>query len=176
MEVDFDTKTASRKRSLPLSISGNQGDIKTKKSANNVSTKSRDSWIKAKTLYSNSDCPPYIVHVYSRNEDPSMSPAHPLLISRTLSQIAYSDIKEIKRIGRGKILAEMKSANATNSLVQNPKLEKENLRAFIPTYRIIRTGIVKDIPQYFDESELLQFFDSPFKVVEVKHLKQTHED
>jgi len=98
-----------------------------------------------------------------------VGPTHPLLISRTLSQIAYSDIKEIKRIGRGKILAEMISANAANNLVQNPKLEKENvfpfLKAFIPTYRTIRTGIVKDIPQHFDESNLLQFFDSP-----------THED
>jgi len=47
----------------------------------------------------------------------------------------------------------MKFAKAANSLVQ--KLEKENLIAFIPTYRTIRTGIVKDILQYFDESELL---------------------
>jgi len=48
-----------------------------------------------------------------------------LLISRTLSHIAYSDIKEIKRIGRGKVLAEMKSVKAANNLVQNPQLEKK---------------------------------------------------
>jgi len=66
----------------------------------------------------------------------------------------------------------MKSVKAANSLVQNPQLEKENLKAFIPTYRIIRTGIVRNIPQHFDESELLQFFDSPFKVIEVKHLNR----
>jgi len=35
----------------------------------------------------------------------------------------------------------------------------------------MRTGIVKDIPQYFDETELLQFFDS-FKVIQVKRLNK----
>jgi len=129
-------------------------------SLNNISGKD-------KTLYTNSDCPPFIVHVYSHSHDPSSSPAHPLLISKTLSQLAYSQIKEIKRIGKGKILAEMKSAEAANNLVQDPRLEKENLRVFISTYRTIRTGIVRDIPQYFDESDLLQFFDAPFKLVDV---------
>jgi len=145
MKVDMDAENASRKRALPLSTSENQGSTKPKKS-NEVSSVSKNSLNnpieKVKTLYINSDCPPYIIHVYSHSDDPSSSPAYPLLISRTLSQIAYADIKEIKRIGKGKILAEMKSAEAANSLVQNPRLDKENLRAFIPTYRTIRTGIV----------------------------------
>jgi len=86
MDVDSDSKVAaSRKRALPLSISENQGNIKSKKSASNVNINSRDSLVnlgvKAKTLYSNSDCPPYIIHVYSHSEDPSISPAHPLLFS-----------------------------------------------------------------------------------------------
>jgi len=149
MEIDMESESASRKRALPLATSKIQGNIKAKKASNDVSTTPRDSLNipsdKVKTLYSNSDCPPYIIHVYSLSEDPSSNPAHPLLISRTLSQIAYSDIKEIKRIGRGKVLVEIKSVKAANSLVQNPQLEKENLKAFIPTYRTIRIGIVKDI-------------------------------
>jgi len=95
---------------------------------------------KSKVLYSISDCPPFIIHVYSLNDDASSGLVHPLLISRTLSQLAYFDIKEIKRIGRGKILAEMKSAKAANNLVQDPRLEKENLRAFITTYRTVKLG------------------------------------
>jgi len=79
------------------------------------------------------------VHVHSIVEDPA-KPLHPLLISRTLSQIAYADIKEIKKIGKGKILAEMATAKA-NDLTNNCRLEKEDLKAFIPTYRTVRTGI-----------------------------------
>jgi len=66
----------------------------------------------------------------------------------------------------------MNSVKAANNLVLNPNLEKENLRAFIPTYRTIRTGIVKDIPQHFDEADLLEFFDASCKVVEVKRLNR----
>jgi len=86
------------------------------------------------------------------------------------SQIAYADIKEIKKIGRGKILAEM--ITAANRLTNNSKLEKKGLRAFIPTYRIIRTGIVKNIPQHIDEAGLLEFFNSPCKVTEVRWLNR----
>jgi len=177
MDVDTDP---SRKITLPASIKEKQDSTKAKRPASaerNSNTSLRDSLTVAgeknnKILYSNSDCPPYIIHVYSQNDDPSVGPMHPLLISRTLSQIAYADIKEIKRIGRGKILAEMNSFTMANNLVLNPKLEKENLRAFIPSYRTVRTGIVKDVPQHFEESDLLQFFDSPFKVVEVKRLNR----
>jgi len=178
MEIDVD-ETTTRKKSLPSSTD-KKSNVKAKKPVKdniNHNSNPRDSLIDPKNkdsnnvLYSSTDCPPYIVHVYSTNEDPS-SPMHPLLISRTLSRIAYIDIKEIKRIGRGKVLAEMNSAKSANNLVLNSNLDKENLRAFIPTYRTIRTGIVKDIPLHFDESDLLQFFDSPFKVVEVRRLNR----
>jgi len=165
-----------RKRTLPSNNAEDQCISKPKKVANNVSSKSKDSSdndnSSSKTLYSHADNPPYIVHVYSHSEDPNVGLAHPLLISRVLSQIAYANIKEIKKIGRGKVLAEMKSIKAANELVQDPRLEKEKLVAFISTYRTIRTGIVKDISQHVDESELLQFFESPFKVTEVKRLNR----
>jgi len=176
MEVDSNPEVAGRKKTLPLNSSDDSNNVKPKKTANKVSTDVRESSdndsSKTKTLYLNTDNPPYIVHVYLRHEDPNSGPAHPLMISRTLSRLAYSNIRKIKRIGRGKILAEMKTVKAANDLVQNPNLEKEKLFAFIPTYRTIRTGIVKDIPQYFDEAELLQYFESPFKVSEVKRLNR----
>jgi len=183
MEIETDPDAASRKRPLSAVASDKQdkqGNTRAKKplsAENNNITNLKDSSTDSgnqnnKILYSNTDRPPYIIHVYSHNTDPSITPMHPLLISRTLSHIAYADIKEIKRIGRGKILAEMNSVNAANNLVLNPNLEKNNLRAFIPSYRTVRTGIVKDIPQHFEESDLMQFFDSPFKVVEVKRLNR----
>jgi len=179
MEIDLDSESSTRKRTLPTSNLEPQRDhVNKKKIVTSDQSNSKDSPINAdknkKTLYSSSDQPPYIVHVYSNNnnEDPLIGSMHPLLISRTLSKIAYSEIKEIKKIGRGKILVEMTSAKTANNLVQNSNLMKENLIAFIPTYRTIRTGIVKDIPQHFDESNLLEFFDSPFKVIEVKRLNR----
>jgi len=52
-----------------------------------------------------------------------------------LSQIAYSDIKEIRKLGRGKVLVEMISAKAANNLVLSSRLDKEKFKALIPVYR-----------------------------------------
>jgi len=73
MEVNTDTEIASRIRALPLSTSENQGSNKPKKTSNDVNINPRDFLFnpseKAKTLYSNSDCPLYIIHVYSHSND-----------------------------------------------------------------------------------------------------------
>jgi len=167
--------TTSRKRVLPSSShSSSQKGNDTKKIHSAVSKMPRESLIstdKEITLYSLSDNPPFLVHVHSHIEN-LLNPTHPLLISRTLSQITYSYIKEIKKLGRGKVLVEMASAKSANNLVLNPRLTKENLKAFVPVYRTIRSGIIKDILQHYDEADLLEFLDSPFKVAEVKRLNR----
>jgi len=90
MEIDPDLDVSRRKRAMPLpSSSESQGVSKAKKALANVSTFPRDSSFSTETgkvLYSSSDNPPYIVHVYSSNED-SMNPIHPLLISKILSRL-----------------------------------------------------------------------------------------
>jgi len=79
MDVDTDPDVASRKRALPASITDKQGNIKAKRSVN-AENKNNNSIIlkdsltdpgkkNNKILYTNSDCPPYIIHVYSQSED-----------------------------------------------------------------------------------------------------------
>jgi len=176
MEIDNDSDSACRKRSLPQSKAENSGCNKSKKPTCDVSNALKDSLNnshdKPTILYSTSDSPPYLIHVYSTADEAPSGSAYPLLISRTLSQLAYADIKEIKKIGKGKVLVEMKSAKAANKLIQDPNLEKHKLKAFVPLYRTIRSGIVRDIPQYLEEADILQFLDSPFKVIEVKRLNR----
>jgi len=62
----------------------------------------------------------------------------------------------------------MDSAKSANNLVLNLRLIKENLKAFVLVYHTIRSEIIKDILQYYDEADLLEFLDSSFKVVEIK--------
>jgi len=66
----------------------------------------------------------------------------------------------------------MKSAEAANKLILDPNLVKHKLKTFVPLYRTIRSGIVRDIPQYLEEADILHFLDSPFKVVEAKRLNR----
>jgi len=57
------------------------------------------------------------------------------------------------------MLAEMKTVTAANKLNLNFLHNKEKLRVFIPTYRTLRTGIIKDIPQDLDEDDIVEFLD-----------------
>jgi len=175
MDVDKSVDPINRKCTLspPSRSNVQKGNDSKKMHSKTVSKIPRDSlstYEKEVTLYSYSDNPPFFIHVHSCEDSPY--PTHPLLISRTLSRIAYSDIKEIKKLGRGKVLVEMVSAKSANNLVLNPNLPKENLKAFVPTYRTIRSGIIKDIPQHYEETDLLEFLDSPFKVCEVRRLNR----
>jgi len=171
MDVDREADNVRRKRTMPTSHSNeNQENNKTKKlftSGSSSSSDTANSGKVPKIQYFSTDKVPFVVHVHSIAEDPAEL-LHPLLISRSLSKIAYFDIKEIKKIGKGKVLAEMASAKAVNDLTNNCSLEKEGLKA----YRTVRIGIVKDIPQHFDEADLLKFFDAPCKVVEVRRLNK----
>jgi len=69
MDVDLDNESARRKRTLPPSTLENQDDYTSKKKSINEHDNSRDSLTnsdkRTKILYSNSNRPPYIVHVYS---------------------------------------------------------------------------------------------------------------
>jgi len=124
-----------------------------------------------KVLYSSSNNSPYTVHVYSINKD-SLNPTYLLLISRTLSQIAYSDIKEIKKVRRGKILAEMTTVKATNNLVLNTRLNTEKLN--------VHPNVTHHQNRYRERYSsilwwgwiLLEFFDVPYKMIEVKRLNR----
>jgi len=148
MDVDLPVDGVGRKRAMDPTQSSNEepSDSKSKRvstSEDALSRGSADSGNKSKIQYVSTDNPPYIVHVHSLVNDPAKS-LHPLLISRALSRIAYSEIKEIKKIDRGKVLVEMTSAKAANDLTNNCSLEKEGLTAFVPVCRTVRSGIVKD--------------------------------
>jgi len=66
----------------------------------------------------------------------------------------------------------MISAKAANDLTNNPRLDKEGLKAFVPIYRTVRVSVVKDIPQHLDNDNILEFLDAPCKVVEIRRLNR----
>ncbi|XP_011685485.1 PREDICTED: uncharacterized protein LOC105448537 [Wasmannia auropunctata] len=104
--------------------------------------------------YVTSDLPPYVVHIHllcnSRNNMP-----HPVKIFANVGKVRPSpNIIEMKRLGIGKILVECRTAAAANRLASNPDLANYNLKAVIPNYRVLRTGIIRDIPQEFDVEEI----------------------
>jgi len=93
----------------------------------------------------NKDRPPYVVQVQSI--DNADSPIlHPLHMSKLLSQISPRDIVEIRKIGRIRVIAEMKTFDSANRLISNEQLLLHKLKAFIPLHKVLRTGTLRDVP------------------------------
>jgi len=94
--------------------------------------------------YNSKDQPPFIVQVQSTQDTGS---SHPLHISRIISQIFPRDILEIRKAGRNKVLVHTSTYETANRLVSNNSLSSHNLQAFIPSYKVLRAGIMRDVPQ-----------------------------
>lgn len=69
---------------------------------------------------------------------------HPLAISRALSNFCFNDIYEVKKLGKTRILAELKTAEAVNKLVDTQPLAPKNLKIFIPAFKVMRVGIIRN--------------------------------
>jgi len=98
--------------------------------------------------------------------------SHPLHISRILSQIFPRDILEIKKVGRNKMQVQTNTYKVANRLVSNGSLSSHNLSAVIPSYKVLRTGIVKDVPQDISIELLRETIFSPIKVLELHRLNE----
>jgi len=135
----------------------------------NLSAPSNASSFLSSLRYNNKDRPPFLVQVQSTLES---SPPHPLHISRILSQILPRDILEIRKLGLGKVIVQLNSYETANRLVNNKSLTASNLKAFIPSYRVLRTGVVRDIPQDVSLETLKESISSPIKILEIHRLNR----
>jgi len=119
--------------------------------------------------YNSKDQPPFVVQVQSTQKT---ALSHPLHISRVISQIFPRDILEIKKVGRNKVLVQTNSYEAANRLVSNSSLFSHNLKAFIPTYKVLRARIVKDVPQDLSVELLRESISSSIKILEIHRLNR----
>ncbi|KYN04632.1 hypothetical protein ALC62_04504, partial [Cyphomyrmex costatus] len=88
-------------------------------------------------------------------------PSRYVVLNSPIVKSGIPDILEIKKIGRGKILIEVRSAAGANRLIENQIFPQNDLRAFIPAYKVLRTGIIQDVPQQIDLDTIKEGIESP---------------
>lgn len=68
---------------------------------------------------------------------------------------------------------EVKSSDAANRLVSDLLLATQNLKAYNPSYKTMRTGIIRDVPQDIKIEELMNDIVSPqAKILEITRLNR----
>ncbi|KYN12067.1 hypothetical protein ALC57_15776 [Trachymyrmex cornetzi] len=97
---------------------------------------------------------------------------HFSVLSRIISNSIKNDILLIKRLGAGKTIIEVRSAEAANRLLSNPVFEKNNLRAFIPSFKVLRAGIIIGIDQSISLECIKENIISKTKILYIQRLNR----
>ncbi|KAJ8707150.1 hypothetical protein PYW08_011284 [Mythimna loreyi] len=113
----------------------------------------------ARNKYEVSDVGPFIVHVQKETKSPSDNTTlHPVTFGKFLKNNAIHDIVDgsLKRIGRNKICLAFKNFNNANAFIFNTELQKNNLKAFLPTFHITRMGLVRGVPSDWSPEDIIE--------------------
>jgi len=86
----------------------------------------------------------------------------------------FPEIQSIRRLGKNIIIVSFKFSFDANNLAQSTDILPENWLAYIPNYKIIRSGIVRGIDPYLSSEEIIQglkWKDKPLEIKSIERLK-----
>lgn len=117
--------------------------------------------------YHHNDSPPYIVH-FRHITDTSAERINSLNVSRVIHKVFKHEILEVKSHGRLVVAASFTKVDAANAIINHSVLKENNLTASIPAFRIMRTGLIKNVPDDISDDEIIESFESPCKIISAK--------
>jgi len=106
-----------------------------------------------KNKYSSSNHPPFLVHVEST--DGNIGNVHPMRIGKALAD-HFSSIRNIRKLGKNILAINFKFSFDANQFVVSNDILPDNWVAYIPNYKIIRTGIARGVDPTLSVAEILQ--------------------
>lgn len=119
-------------------------------------------------LYIDSDKGPFVVHLsgvaIGDNEPKDL---HDVIIGHKLKQYNVKSIVEIKKVTRRELKVIFKEKAAANRFLKGDVPSRIGLKAYIPNYNILKTGIIFDIPAGYGEKFLLEEMSSSCPIVDV---------
>ncbi|XP_070522165.1 uncharacterized protein [Cardiocondyla obscurior] len=72
----------------------------------------------------------------------------------------------------GKILVELSDFQSANKLIFSPEIKAAGLKAFITSFKLFRTGIIKDVSLELTDEDIVENIDSSIKVLEIQRLNR----
>jgi hypothetical protein len=129
--------------------------------------------------YLTTDLGPFVVHVTKESQESQESYLNQIKFGQFLHNKGIVGIKEggVKKVGRNRLSVEFKTAQLANNFLSSPP--SGDLKTFIPSFHITRTGFVKDIPKDFSNEELPALFLSPHgfgKVIKARRINYKQRD
>ncbi|XP_029178519.1 uncharacterized protein LOC114946237 [Nylanderia fulva] len=77
---------------------------------------------------------------------------------------------------RSRVEINFKNIHEANQLLDDPLLEANKLKAFIPSFRLIRRGIIKGVDEDISEEEMLEEMESHQRILGIRRLNRRNRD
>jgi hypothetical protein len=129
-------------------------------------------------LYQSSDASPYVVHIQKEQTAPNENCSiHPVSFGHFLKKNSFKNIVNgsVKRIGRNRVTLSFTNFEDANAFVQSTQLKANKYKAFIPSFNLIRMGLVRGVPTDWSEEEIIENMTVPIgcgKIIKVRRLKR----
>jgi hypothetical protein len=132
----------------------------------------------SRQLYQSSDASPFVVHIQKEQTDPKENCSiHPVSFGHFLKKNSFRGIVNgsLKKIGRNRVTLSFTNFEDANSFVQSQQLKLNRYKAFVPTFNLIRMGIVRGVPADWCEDEVIKNMTVPIgcgNIIKVRRLKR----
>ncbi|XP_073956346.1 uncharacterized protein [Choristoneura fumiferana] len=127
-------------------------------------------------VYVNTDCSPFVVHVQRMQDAPNDGTSiHPISFGNFLKKKSFKNIinGSVKRIGRNRVTLSFSHLDDANKFLNDKTLTDNKYKAFIPSFSVMRMGIVKGVPAEWSLEEILLNISVPLgtgKVIKARRL------
>lgn len=88
----------------------------------------------------------------------------------------YTNINYICSTSKSTVEVNFKNLQEANRLIKDPIINNNDTQTFIPSFRLIKRGIIKGIDEGIPEEEILENLESEFKVLRVRRLNKRNRD
>lgn len=124
-------------------------------------------------LYSSVDKGPFTVFVEKIQDNlGSRMYIDPIVLGKGLLSTDIAIRDNIKKIGRNRCAISLRTYKVANDLVIKQSLAYKGYRTFIPGHLVQRQGIVRGIDTSITDSEMLEDFQAPRKILSVRRLNR----
>ncbi|KYQ51915.1 hypothetical protein ALC60_08977 [Trachymyrmex zeteki] len=143
---------------LPLNANGND----------NINVNAADTG-HLNITYDKGDRAPYIVFIRRNVDGPNNDTRlDPISVARIVTRFANGKILEVKSAGKNKVAVHFGDYAIANRALSHPNIKEVGLNAFIPSFNILRTGVIRNVPLDISENDVVNLFSSQFKILSAK--------
>lgn len=126
--------------------------------------------------YKSTDVAPFVIHVQKTESTPNSGTSmHPVAFGKFLEKNGIQNVVNgsVKQIGRNKFTIAFTNYVDANAFVVHKSLEKNRLKAFIPTSNVTRMGIIRGVPADWSPEEVMANISVPIgcgEIIKVRRL------